>query len=143
MSEAIMAITRTTSKPRCGCALHEYSHTPTFHYRRCSVTPCRLRCAAVLLSAASVLAASTAQAETWRLVSSVGILETLTNNVNLAPSGSARGDLVTQLTPALKISEVGARTVLSGSLSMPIVLYVRSGSENNQVYAQATLNGTV
>ena len=143
MSEATMAITRTTSKPRCGCALHEYSHTPTFHYRRCSVTPCRLRSAAVLLSAASVLAASTAQAETWRLVSSVGILETLTNNVNLAPSGSARSDLVSQLTPTLSINEGGGRTRLTGSLSMPIVLYARSGAENNQVYAQAALNGTV
>jgi uncharacterized protein (PEP-CTERM system associated) len=144
MSEATMAITRTTSKPRCGCALHEYSHTPTFYYRPCSVTPCRLRCAAVLLSAASVLAASTVQAETWRLVSSLGILETLTNNVNLAPSGSARSDLVTQLTPTLSISELGARTRLNGSVSMPVVLYARTGSENgDQVYAQASLNGTV
>ena len=138
-----MAITRTTPKPRCGCALHEYSHAPIFYFRRRSVTPCRLRCAAVLLSAASVLAVSTVQAETWRLVPSLGILETLTNNVNLAPSGSARSDLVTQLTPALSISELGARTRLSGSVSMPIVLYARTGSENNQVYAQASLNGTV
>jgi uncharacterized protein (PEP-CTERM system associated) len=138
-----MAITRTTSKPRCGCALHEYSHTPTLYHRRCSVTPCRLRCAAVALSAASVLAVSTAHAETWRVLPSLGILETLTNNVSLAPSGSARSDLVTQLTPTLKISEVGARTMLNGSLSMPIVLYARTGSENNQVYAQANLNATV
>jgi uncharacterized protein (PEP-CTERM system associated) len=90
-----------------------------------------------------MLAVSTVQAETWRLVPSLGILETLTNNVNLAPSGSARSDLVTQVTPTLSISELGARTRLSGSLSMPILLYARAGSENNQVYAQAALNGTV
>jgi uncharacterized protein (PEP-CTERM system associated) len=96
------------------------------------------------LSAASVLAASTVQAETWRLVTSLGLLETLTDNVNLAPSGSARSDLVTQLTPTLSISELGARTRLNGSLSLPVVLYARTGSENNnQVYAQAALNGSV
>jgi uncharacterized protein (PEP-CTERM system associated) len=138
-----MAITRTTLKPRCGCALHEYSHPLAFYHRRRSGAPCRLRHVAVVLSAASVLAASAVQAETWRVVPSLGILETLTNNVSLAPSGSARSDLVTQLTPALSISEVGARTRLSGSLSMPIVLFARTGSDNNQVYAQAALNGTV
>jgi len=33
-------------------------------------------------------------AQTWHLEPSVAVQETLTNNVNLSPSGSAQGDLV-------------------------------------------------
>jgi len=100
-------------------------------------------CQALVLSGAGLLGCPPVEADTFRIEPSIGISETLTNNVNLAPSGSARSDLVSQLTPTLSINEGGGRTRLTGSLSMPIVLYARSGAENNQVYAQAALNGTV
>lgn len=76
-------------------------------------------------------------------VASVSLLETLTNNVNLSPSGSTQGDLVTQLTPSLSVVEKGARTSLNASIAAPILLYARTASENNQAYAQAAVTGTV
>ncbi len=74
---------------------------------------------------------------------SVALQETLTNNVNLQPSGQAKGDLVTELTPQLTISEKGARSSLQGSIAAPIVLYARTGSENNTVYPSVNLIGNV
>jgi uncharacterized protein (PEP-CTERM system associated) len=65
----------------------------------------------------------------------------LTDNVNLAPSGQRTGDFVTQITPALRIVEKGAHTALTGSVSMPVLLYARTGSENNSVQPEVDLTG--
>ncbi len=72
---------------------------------------------------------------------SVGVTETLTNNVNLDPSATARGDLVSVITPRLAINEKGARTSLLGFIEAPAALYVKTGSENNKVYPSVSLLG--
>jgi len=95
------------------------------------------------LSALALLVPAAGTAETFRVQTSLSILETLTNNVNLSPSGSAQGDLVTQLTPGITFNEVGARASLTGSLSVPIVLYAKTGAENNTAYVNANLLGNV
>jgi len=71
------------------------------------------------------------------------VLETLTNNVNLSPSDSRQGDLVTQLTPGFTVHERSAHTRLDGSVAIPILLYARTGSENNTVYGEVNLTGTL
>ena len=96
-----------------------------------------------MLSGLSLFSSPTVDADAFRVVPSVTVLETLTNNVNLAPSRKARADLVTEITPRVSISETGARTRLSGTVSVPIVLYASTGSQNNSVYGQANLTGNV
>ncbi len=103
--------------------------------------PARIRCAVVVLSGAGLLSCSGVDAESFRVESSVGISETLTNNVNLAPRASARSELITQFTPGFSISETGSRVRLIGSVALPIVFYARTGGDNNKVYAQANLTG--
>ncbi len=99
--------------------------------------------ASIALSALGLLACGSVHAESFRIVPSFAISETLTNNVNLAPSGSARGDLVTQLTPSFSVNETGTRATLTGTVSVPLLLYVNTGAENNTAYAQANLIGSV
>ncbi|MEO8740545.1 MAG: TIGR03016 family PEP-CTERM system-associated outer membrane protein [Casimicrobiaceae bacterium] len=94
------------------------------------------------LSGMWVLAAPTVDAEPFRAQATFGISETLTNNVSLAPSGSAQSDLVTQLTPGIVFSETSAHTAFQGTVSVPVVLYART-SGNNQAYVQANVTGTV
>ncbi len=62
--------------------------------------------------------------------------ETLTNNVNLEPTSIRRGDLISQITPALGISGKSAHASLDGSIALPILLYVNTGAENNRVEPQ-------
>ena len=97
--------------------------------------------AVVGLSALAVLVPTAGRADTFRIQPTFSITETLTNNVNLSPSGSAQGDLVTQLTPGITINEVGARVSLTGNVSVPILLYAKTGAENNTAYVQANLLG--
>jgi uncharacterized protein (PEP-CTERM system associated) len=87
------------------------------------------------------LVASAAGAETRGFSSSISVQETLTNNVNL--TSPATGDLVTQVTPSFSINETAARSRLSGTISVPVLLYARTAAENNQAYAQANLLGNV
>src|SRR5229473_1712740 len=89
------------------------------------------------------LAASIAGAQTIRFVPSVAITETLTNNVNLTPRASAMSDLISTFTPAFSISEQSAHTRLSGDVSTPILIYARTGSENDRVQPQVSLTGNI
>lgn len=84
-----------------------------------------------------------ANAQTWRIEPSISILETVTNNVDLQPNDSRQSDWITELTPALRISEKGARTRLNALLSVPVVLYARGGGSKNSVYPSADVLGDV
>ena len=103
---------------------------------------CR-RSTAVVLALGLALGATRVEAQTWRMEPSISLTETLTNNVNLSASSDRQGDLISQLTPTLKFSEIGARSKLDGTIALPIVLYARTGSENNNVYPTANVLGTV
>jgi uncharacterized protein (PEP-CTERM system associated) len=95
------------------------------------------------LLATLTLATSMAGAQTFRFVPSVGITETLTSNVDLAPASSAKSDLISSFTPGFNISEQGAHTKLSGDVSLPILIYARTGSENDRVLPQVNLSGNI
>ena len=95
------------------------------------------------LVAAAVVVPSPAQAQSWRIESAFSAQETVTNNVNLAPNDSRRSDWITEMTPSLRISEKGARTSLSAFLSVPVVLYARTGGENNTAYPSADVLGDI
>jgi len=78
----------------------------------------------------------------WRVTPFVNVLGTATNNVNLQPSGQTEADLVTQLTPGLRIQGNSARASLNGSISATGLVYVNT-TENNRVVPQASLLGRV
>ena len=101
------------------------------------------RISTLALAAALGCGPTPSGAATWVVTPSVGLQETLTDNVNLQPAESAKGDFVTQLTPSLAFTGVGAHATLSGFLSVPILLYARTGAENNYVYPNANVTGNV
>lgn len=97
----------------------------------------------LLAAAALALPATRALAQKWEWTPSIGLQETLTNNVDLVPTSQRQSDLVTQITPALAVKGVGDHTRLEGFVSVPVLLYARTGAENNYVYPTANLLGDV
>jgi uncharacterized protein (PEP-CTERM system associated) len=74
------------------------------------------------------------------IVGSIGLTETLTNNVNLTPSAKAQSDLITTLVPQITINEQGAHASLNGYLAAPIELYART-TQNDTLYPSIGLIG--
>ncbi|NDP41099.1 MAG: TIGR03016 family PEP-CTERM system-associated outer membrane protein [Aromatoleum sp.] len=99
-------------------------------------------CAAILVGGLA-LGAAPVGAQTWRFDPAISIVETATSNVNLDPSNAKRSDLATQISPSLTFSEKGPRTHLEGGVSIPILVYARTGAENNRVYPSASVIGDV
>lgn len=137
-----MATTLTTAHRKCGLAWQQLRGLVLSGPARRTGPP-KLSGTVAMLSGLSLFSSPTVDADAFRVVPSVTVQETLTNNVNLEPSPNARADLITEITPSVSISETGARTRLSGSVSLPTVLYARTGSQNNSVYGQANLTGNV
>src|SRR5258706_10284370 len=108
-----------------------------------------------MLAGGCALVTATACAQTYRFAPgggakpvagiepTIGVQEVLTDNVNLAPSGSKEGDLVTVLIPGLRLNEKSARASLTGTVNLPILLYARTGGQNNDVLPDANLIGNV
>jgi uncharacterized protein (PEP-CTERM system associated) len=101
-----------------------------------------LRQATTLLAVFVAIGTSSAAAQTWRISAATGAEVTFTNNVNLAPPGARIADWVTQLTPSIAFDEAGAHSRLTGTVSVPVLLYART-SENNYVAPEAHVKGTL
>src|SRR2546423_15691081 len=84
-----------------------------------------------VLLLAGVIGPASASAETWRIAPSLTVAETLTDNVNLAPDGLKRSDLITQIVPGIRIDGTGARLKLNLNYQMNNILYARESSQNN------------
>jgi uncharacterized protein (PEP-CTERM system associated) len=91
---------------------------------------------------ALTLASVEAAGQSWRIQPSVSGELTFTDNVDLAPSATRRSDLVTVITPQLRITEKGAHSELNGTITLPISLYARTG-ENDRVNPEAAIFGKV
>jgi uncharacterized protein (PEP-CTERM system associated) len=96
-----------------------------------------------MLAGGCALFTATACAQTWHFQPSAAVKETLTDNVNLDPSDRARGDLVTEITPGFSVNEKGELTSLSGSVRVPIFLYVETGAKNDKILPEANLTGRI
>jgi uncharacterized protein (PEP-CTERM system associated) len=83
-----------------------------------------------VLLLAAVMGTSSASAETWRITPSLSVVETLTDNVNLAPDGLKRSDSITQIVPGIRIDGTGARLKLNLNYQMNNILYARESSSN-------------
>ena len=84
-----------------------------------------------------------AHAQKWTIDPSVAVESTVTDNVDLVSSDRRRSDWVNQFTPAVSFTERGAHTQFQGSISVPILVYLRTGSENNYVAPAVNIAGTV
>jgi uncharacterized protein (PEP-CTERM system associated) len=73
---------------------------------------------------------------------SLGVIGTLTDNVNLQPSGQAKSDFVLELIPQIAFNHQGAHASLNGFIAVPILLYARE-SGNDQVYPNVGIIGRV
>jgi uncharacterized protein (PEP-CTERM system associated) len=138
-----MAITRMKIRSRPGrgrpvpafrLVCHPLPATrPTAHWRACLLAA----------SAALPLAALPAEAETWTIVPSLSLTETWSDNINLAVPDLARSDLVTEITPTLTFSGKGGRASLEGTVSVPVLYYLRTGSYNDNYFPLANVHGKV
>lgn len=80
-----------------------------------------------------------AQLQDWN--ASFALQETATNNVNLVPNDQRQSDLVTQLTPTISGRERGSHTSLDAYVSLPVLLYMRTGAENNSILPTVNVLG--
>lgn len=94
---------------------------------------------ALLHTVGGAVLAADAGSQTFRISPSIALQETLTNNVNLSPAVNAESDLVTQITPTFGINANSAHSALNGSISLPILLYARTGAENNSLQPSVSL----
>ncbi|HSU43766.1 MAG TPA: TIGR03016 family PEP-CTERM system-associated outer membrane protein [Casimicrobiaceae bacterium] len=85
--------------------------------------------------------AAATNAPGWHIVPQLDSELDFTDNVDLAPSGARRSDFVLELTPGLLIHEKSAHSSLAGTISAPILLYARTGGENNNVRPEVSLVG--
>jgi len=79
----------------------------------------------------------------YRIDPTFSFRETWTNNVDLAPSGAHQTDWVSEITPGLRINGVGEHTSLTGSITVPMLVYANTGAENNKAYPRVHLVGDV
>jgi uncharacterized protein (PEP-CTERM system associated) len=70
-------------------------------------------------------------AERWTFTPSITVSETITDNVALAPSDRKESDLITQVTPGIRIDGAGARVKLNLDYRATRVLYANQSSSNN------------
>ena len=74
---------------------------------------------------AQVIGGSGAYRDAFRLTSSLGIDETWSDNINLAPSGQERSDFVTTISPSFSASRVGSRLSLTFNYNPQFLYYAR------------------
>jgi uncharacterized protein (PEP-CTERM system associated) len=99
---------------------------------------------AVVLAAAGALAcgagASLAQSP-LRVTPTLSGELTWTNNVELVPSDQRESDFIFVLTPGASVDHSTARTLLRGSVSLPIRIHARTGDEHNDIAPAVDLFG--
>ena len=77
------------------------------------------------------------------IVPTLAVDGTLTSNANFDRVRSDKqADFVTQITPGLRISEYGAHSSLVGAVNVPILIYARTGGDNNRVLPDVSLLGS-
>lgn len=80
----------------------------------------------------------------WRVQPSLSATEIYSDNINLAPSGSERSDLVTMISPSLRVTRLSPRLTLNLIYS-PQLLYYANGTNGATVrnYLDAAANATL
>src|SRR5688572_25215237 len=102
----------------------------------------RTDCVASALVLIGLSGSGPVAAERWTVTPSITVTETITDNVTLAPSDRKQSDLITQITPGIRIDGAGARVKLNLDYRASRLLYAnQSGSNSTQNFLNA--RGTV
>ena len=80
----------------------------------------------------------------WRLVPSISVDETWSDNINLAPAGAETSDFVTTISPGLRLTRFGPRLTVNFNYN-PQFLYYARGTGGSQIrnYLDASVTGSV
>lgn len=89
--------------------------------------PCRLTIFVLLTLPGAAIPAD------WQVTPTLRLRESYTDNMNLAPSGQARSEFTTEVSPGVQVSTDSARLQLALSYSLQMVDYTRQASRTNQV----------
>lgn len=73
----------------------------------------------------------------WRISAE----ETLTDNVNLEPASVRKSDAVTRIAPGFSVNYRSGRVRVEGDVELPILLYARTGGQNNRIQPLANVTG--
>jgi uncharacterized protein (PEP-CTERM system associated) len=91
----------------------------------------------IFLVAALLGSGAASGQSTWRIVPSIGVTETLTDNVALVPSNTKESDLITQVSPGINLTSQG-RLKLNLTYRPTALLYAnRSDANTIQNYLDA------
>lgn len=85
------------------------------------------------LGVALFLLASTAHAQQWMLEPAISVRGTYTDNANLAPGGSERSDVYTEIAPSIRLRGQTARLRLTAQYA-PRLFYYTNGTSADRVY---------
>lgn len=111
--------------------------------RICTIGVCPLKRTSptiLIVAAAVLLWHSSLQAGQWYITPALSFIETFSDNINLAPSGSERSAFVTQVNPGVSIQRIGGRLNLNLNYQMQNVINRGGGGGvdvNNQLIATA------
>lgn len=87
--------------------------------------------APIALATVLLAASLPAGAESWRVTPNVHAQETWTDNVALQPADQARSELVTEISPGIRIDGEGDRLKLNFDYRLNQLLYARDSGRNN------------
>jgi uncharacterized protein (PEP-CTERM system associated) len=83
------------------------------------------------LAVLGLLAAHAAQAADWTFTPRIGLRETYSDNINLAPSGQERSDFVTEVMPGFTLNAKGRRSQFNIDYNGDAVSYARGTAGTN------------
>jgi uncharacterized protein (PEP-CTERM system associated) len=77
-----------------------------------------------------LLLSGNARAVEWTFTPRLGVSETYSDNIRLAPRGQERSDYVTQITPGISLIGVGPRLKLTANYSLQTLFYANDSNNN-------------
>lgn len=91
----------------------------------------RVLAAAVYSAAAAmVLLSSHSIATEWKIVPSLDLKETYSDNIGLAPAGNEKSDFVTQINPGIALTGTGPRLKVNARYGMQNLIYAEESRRN-------------
>ena len=82
------------------------------------------------MTLSSVVISNSADAAEWRIIPSLTVEETYTDNLRLAPRGQEQSDWITEISPGVSVTGRGARLQFSAAYALQYRYYLKNSDEN-------------